>query len=541
MTQSAHPITLYDTTLRDGSQGEDILFSVEDKLRIAQKLDGLGVDFIEGGWPGANPKDEAFFQKARGLTLNKSRLVAFGSTRRAGVKAEADVVLAGLLRAQTQAITIFGKSWDLHATRALGISLEENLELIFDSIAFLKSRVETVFFDAEHFFDGYKANAPYALKVLDSAREAGADALILCDTNGGSMVSEVAEITALAVARGGSIGIHCHNDTALAVANTLAAVEAGALHVQGTINGIGERCGNADLTAVIANLAIKMKRPTTLTGDQVGQLKAVSGFLNEISNRQPRKNQPFVGLSAFAHKGGIHVSAVLKDPITYEHIDPESVGNQRRILVSEQAGRSNLFYKLQEFGLQEVSAKDPRVKKLLEEIKTLEHRGYQFDGAEASFEIRARRALGEMPDYFSLKGFRVIDERRVRDDGERWFGAEAAVKVEVAGKQVHLIDEGAGPVDALHGALSKALERTYPTINDMELVDYKVRILNGGGTGATVRVQIEWRDQNRIWGTVGVSDHIIAASYDAMVEAVIYKLFKDGASPAQSLSQVDHG
>ena len=534
IVSSPETITLYDTTLRDGAQSEDVLFSVEDKRRICRQLDDVGVDFIEGGWPGANPKDGAFFEAMRGRPLKNSRLVAFGSTCRPGGEPESDEVLAGLLRAGTDTITIFGKSWPLHVKRALGISLEQNLALIHDSIRFLKGRVQTVFFDAEHFFDGFKDNQSYAMRVLEAAREGGADGLVLCDTNGGCLVHEVAQITGVAVAAAGAVpvGIHCHNDSELAVANSLAAVAAGARQVQGTMNGIGERCGNANLISIIANLQLKMGYDSGISREGLKRLTGLSRFVDEMLNRSPRKSQPYVGQSAFAHKGGIHVSAVLKDSETYEHVAPELVGNHRRVLVSEQSGRSNLMYRLAEYGIRKVDARDARIRKLLEEIKDLEHRGYQFDGADASFEIRARRALGQIPNYFELQGFRVIDERRMRGSGSRVMGAEATVKLKVAGQTVHLVGEGAGPVDALHVALSRALEWHYPGINDLRLVDYKVRILNGGGTGAKVRVLIEWRDEQRTWGTVGVSDHIIAASYDAMVEAVIYKLFKDDVPAA---------
>ncbi|MBF0446791.1 MAG: citramalate synthase [Magnetococcales bacterium] len=525
-------ITLYDTTLRDGAQSEDILFSVEDKLRITRRLDELGVSFVEGGWPGANPKDDAFFQQVRRLRLKNCRVSAFGSTRRAGVRAKDDKILQGLLAAETGVITIFGKTWDFHVTEALNITLEENLELIFDSIRFLKSRVDTVFYDAEHFFDGFRANPEYGMKTLEAARDAGADTLVLCDTNGGRLVREITKSTQAAMGLGVPVGIHTHNDSGLALANALAAVEVGATHVQGTINGIGERCGNVDLTAVIPNLMLKMGKKTDIWPNQLVSLTGLSRFVDEMINRSPRKNQPFVGLSAFAHKGGIHVSAIRKNPETYEHLRPELLGNKQRILISEQAGRSNLVCKLEEYGITDLDGRDSRLQDLLAEIKDLESRGYQFDGAEASFELRARRVMGQVPEYFKLQGFRVIDERRQRNGGDAMVGAEGTVKLYVAGKLVHLVGEGAGPVDSLHVALCRALEWYYPSINDIKLVDYKVRILSGIGTSAKVRVLIEWQDDDRRWGTVGVSDHIIAASYDAMVEALTYKLFVDGVAPA---------
>ncbi|MBF0382781.1 MAG: citramalate synthase [Magnetococcales bacterium] len=526
-------ITIYDTTLRDGSQGEDILFSVEDKLRITKRLDELGVPFVEGGWPGANPKDDTYFREVRKLSLKNSRVSAFASTQRAGVAVEKDKVLQGLLAAETGVVTIFGKSWDLHVTDALNIPLEENLELIYNSIRFLKSRVDTVFYDAEHFFDGHRANPEYALKTLKAARDGGADALVLCETNGGRLVDEVVESTKAALELGVEIGIHTHNDSGLAVANTLAAVKAGATHVQGTINGVGERCGNSDLTTVIPNLIIKMGKKCDIWPEQLVNLTSVSRFVDEMLNRSPRKNQPFVGNSAFAHKGGIHVSAVRKNADTYEHIRPELVGNRQRVLVSEQAGKSNLLAKLSEFGINNLDSQDSRLQTLLADVKDLESRGYQFDGADASFELRARRALGDVPEFFKLQGFRVIDERRQRNGGGPIIGAEATVKLLVASKLVHLVWEGSGPVDSLHGALCQALEWYYPTINDVKLVDFKVRILSGIGTSARVRVLIEWQDGERRWGTVGVSEHIIAASYDAMVEAIVYKLFIDGVTPVK--------
>ncbi|MBF0609985.1 MAG: citramalate synthase [Magnetococcales bacterium] len=535
-------ITLYDTTLRDGSQAEDVLFTVEDKLRILQRLDEFGVDFIEGGWPGANPKDELFFQQAKSVPLRHSRLTAFGSTRKPKSKVENDPVLNGLLRAETSVVTIFGKSWDLHVSRALGITLEENLHIIDDSIRFLKQRVDTVFFDAEHFFDGYKAAPEYALKVLETARDAGADCLVLCDTNGGSLVHEIAQITQTAQALGAPLGIHCHNDADLAVANSLSALTSGAMHVQGTINGIGERCGNANLVSIIANLCLKMGCNTNITPEQLARLTPLSRFVDEMINRSPRKNQPYVGQSAFAHKGGIHVSAVLKDAATYEHVVPELVGNRQRVLVSEQSGKSNLIYKFREMGIEfnGTVEEDGKLAGLLQKIKELEKEGYQFDGAEGSFELLARRALGKMPEYFAPRGFRVIDERRFRETSAegcpgllRVRDSEGTVKLLVAGVVEHLVSEGTGPVDALYNALHKVLQRYYPSLasNRMMLMDYKVRILNKGGTDAKVRVLVGWRDHSRSWSTVGVSDHIIEASYDAMLDAITYKLFKDGIAP----------
>ncbi|MBF0341363.1 MAG: citramalate synthase [Magnetococcales bacterium] len=530
-------MAVYDTTLRDGSQSESVQFSVEDKLRITRYLDNLGVDYIEGGWPGANPKDEAFFARARELKLVHSRLAAFGSTRRAHVPAEQDGVLKGLLDAATPVITIFGKSWPLHVARALGISLQENLDIVFDSIRYLKERTDTVFFDAEHFFDGFKADPDYAVKVLMAARDGGADTLILCDTNGGTLPGEIGAIMRQIALEDVRLGIHCHNDGGVAVANTLMAVECGASQVQGTINGLGERCGNADLTSVVPNLVLKMGRTTRMGREGLPRLSKVSRLVDELCNRPPQKNQPFVGASAFAHKGGIHVSAILKDPATYEHIDPELVGNERRILVSDQAGRSNLFYKVRELGITEVDPADPRLQQLLTELKDLEFRGYQFDAAEASFELRIRKALGQLPEFFRPLGFRVIDNHIIQEDGSQMMVAEATVKLEVGGRPVHFVSEGNGPVDALYTVLRRALEWHYPAIDAVTLVDYKVRILGQSadgrsGTGSKVRVLIEWRDDERTWGTVGVSEHIIAASYDAIMDALTFKLYKDKESSA---------
>ncbi|MGN7610542.1 citramalate synthase [Magnetococcales bacterium HHB-1] len=533
-------VELFDTTLRDGSQSEDVLFSVNDKLAIVEALDHLKIDIIEGGWPGANPKDVAFFEQVKKLKLQHSRLAAFGSTRRAYASAEEDHILKALLEAETGVITIFGKSWDFHVTTALKITLEKNLELIHDSVRYLKKHTDMVIYDAEHFFDGFKNNPEYALKTLEAAQSGGADRLVLCDTNGGCLVHEVSKIVKKATQLDTAIGIHCHNDSGLAVANTLAAVDSGATHVQGTINGIGERCGNADLISVIPNLMLKMERQTSLQPEDLQRLTQTSRFVYEIMNRAPRKNQPYVGSSAFAHKGGIHVSAVLKNSQTYEHIKPEKVGNRQRVLVSEQAGRSNLVYKLDQFGIKDVEASDPRMQILLKEVKELEHKGYQFDGADASFELRVRKALGEVPDYFSLRGFRVsisrINELWAKElANEQRLVSDAAVKIDVHGQLEHTVSEGDGPINALDLALRKALVRFYPQLKNMHLEDFTVRIhkpVSKAGSDAIVRVLIQSHDDHESWGTVGVSPNIIAASYDALVDSVTYKLFKDGVKPS---------
>lgn len=518
-------VELYDTTLRDGTQAEDISFTVEDKLRVAEKLDELGIHYIEGGWPGSNPKDDEFFQRALkkkgGLKLKKAKLAAFGSTRHSGSAASKDKNLLALVRAGTPAVTIFGKSWDFHVKDALHVSLQENLDLIHDSIAFLKKHFDDVIYDAEHFFDGYRANPEYTVKTVEAARDAGADRIVLCDTNGGNMPGEIDRIIR-ELRRGfaAPLGIHCHNDAELGVANSLAAVEAGAGQIHGTINGIGERCGNANLVSIIPNLKLKMGIDS-VTDEQLKNLRAVSRFVDELANRSPWNHQPYVGDSAFAHKGGIHVSAVLKNQATYEHVKPEAIGNDRRILVSDLSGQSNIVYKAREFGL-DIKPKDPVLKKIVDEVKDLESKGYEFEGAEASFEILMRRAMKTYKPFFRLIEFRVIDEK-----GEKGPHAEATVKIAVDGVEEHRVAEGSGPINALDRALRRALQRFYPAIKDVELVDYKVRVLPAGkGTASQVRVLIESRDKSGSWGTVGVSENIIEASWQALVDSLEYKLLK---------------
>ncbi|MBF0310262.1 MAG: citramalate synthase [Magnetococcales bacterium] len=528
-------VELYDTTLRDGAQSEGVHFSVEDKLRIARRLDEMGIDFIEGGWPGANPTDVAFFRRVPELGLSKGVLAAFGATCRPHLRADQDSLLKALLDADTPVLTVFGKSWDLHVHMALGISLEENLDLIYNTMVFLKPRVDRVFFDAEHFFDGYKASADYAMKCVNAAREGGADRVVLCDTNGGSLVEEVERITRKVAELGLPVGIHCHNDAELAVANSLAAVRSGAVQVQGTINGLGERCGNANLISLIPNLSIKMGRRLGVDEVRLKGLVSLSRFVNEMANRPTQRNQAYVGQSAFAHKGGIHVSAIQKESRTYEHIDPHRVGNEQRILISNQSGRSNLLAKLKDVGIHDVESGDPKLSALLNEIKELEHQGYQFEGADASFELRARKAFGLLPDYFTPLGFRVIDERRQLDSGSRHYTSEGLVKIEVAGQVVQQFAEGHGPVDALNHALQQALFPYYgQPVKELELTDYKVRILDKGGTDAIVRVLVEWADGEYHFGTVGVSDHIIAASYDAIADGMTYKLVRDRVVPVSA-------
>jgi 2-isopropylmalate synthase len=522
----APALEIYDTTLRDGAQAEDVTFSVEDKLRVAQKLDDLGVHFIEGGWPGANPKDIEFFKRIQSVPLAHATVVAFGSTRKASLPASRDPNLQALLAAGTGTITLFGKSWGLHVTEALGTSLATNLELIRESVAYLRDKGRRVFYDAEHFFDGYKADPDYALETLRRAVEAGAERVILCDTNGGTMPWEIREIVAT-VRRECPVplGIHAHNDTEMAVANSLVAIEAGALQVQGTINGIGERCGNANLCSIVPNLELKMRRPV-LGEQRLANLRQVSSFVTEIANLMPNKHQPYVGDSAFAHKGGVHIHAVQKNPATYEHIIPELVGNKQRMLVSDYAGRSGLLGKVQSYGLT-LSKDHPKLQELLDQLKGLENRGYQFEGAEGSLELLTRKALGLHKPSFELLGFRVIVEKRRAGEAPI---SEATVMVKVGEAVEHTAAVGAGPVNALDHALRKALEKFYPQLSEVKLLDYKVRVLTAShGTASQVRVLIESGDHKEKWGTVGVSENIMEASWQALADSIEYKLLPKGS------------
>lgn len=518
-------IFLYDTTLRDGTQGAGITLSAEDKLRIAERLDAIGIDYIEGGWPGSNPKDMAFFERARGARWRHARLAAFGSTRRAGIRAEEDENLALIVAAGTPVATLFGKSWDLHVREALRTTLEENLRMIEESVRFLKQQGLEVVYDAEHFFDGLRASAEYALATLTAAARGGADVIVLCDTNGGSLPSAIrAGVEAGRRAVDVPVGIHAHNDGELGVANTLAAVEAGAVHVQGTVNGIGERCGNANLISIIPNLQLKMGRSCVPAGS-LSRLGDVSRYVAELANMAPNEYQPFVGRNAFAHKGGVHVSAVMAHPATYEHIPPEAVGNARRVVVSDLSGRANVIYKAQEMGI-DLGKDRPETRAILAELKRLEHEGFQFEGAEASFELLMRRVLGQHRPAFALKGLRVMVEKR--DTGES--AAEASIRVAVDGQEEHTAAEGNGPVHALDRALRKALERFYPEIGRVRLVDYKVRVLNAdAATAARVRVLIQSTDGTRTWGTVGVSENVVEASWQALVDSLEYVLLRDRA------------
>ena len=518
----AMQVKLYDTTLRDGAQSEHISFSVEDKLRIAAKLDELGIHYIEGGWPGSNPKDVEFFKNAKKLELNTARLVAFGSTRRAKVKAAKDVNLRALVDSGVGTVTIFGKSWDLHVRAALKVDLEENLAMIAESVEFLKEHGMEVFFDAEHFFDAYKGNPDYALATLRAAEDAGVDCLVLCDTNGGTLPFETMEIISEVKRRvAAPLGMHAHNDADTAVANSIIAVRIGAVQVQGTINGYGERCGNANLCSIIPNL--KLKLGIDCIGDeQLRKLTEVSRFISEIANLPHQHNLPYVGSSAFAHKGGIHVNAVYKAPRTYEHVDPESVGNERRFLVSELSGRTNIYVKAREYGIA-LEKDSPELKLILQKLKEMEKQGYQFEGAEASFELLMKRALGLTKPFFELEGFRVIVS--TEREGLR---SEATVKVRVRDKYEHTAAEGNGPVNALDNALRKALEKFYPVLSQVYLTDYKVRVLDTHeGTGAKVRVLIESSNGRQSWGTVGVSENIIEASFLALADSIEYKLMKE--------------
>ncbi len=521
---SMQQVKIYDTTLRDGTQAEDFSFSVEDKVRIALRLDDLGIHYIEGGWPGSNPRDAGFFREIKRYELKHAQIAAFGATCHPGKTPETDPNLRAILAAKTPVVTIFGKSWVVHVEEALRTTLERNLLLIRDSLAYLRPRVHTLFYDAEHFFDGFRNNPEYALQTLERALEGGAECLILCDTNGGNLPRTIQEIIAAVKERlpGAPFGIHVHNDSDLAVANTLVAVEMGAVHVQGTINGIGERCGNADLVSIIANLCLKMGIPC-LAPENLAKLRRVSRFVLELANVPSNKYQPFVGRSAFAHKGGIHVSAVSRNPLTYEHIDPTLVGNKRRVLVSDLSGRSTVKLKALDYGLH-LSRKDPVAMQVLEELKDLENQGFQFEAAEASFELLINKAMGKSKRYFELVGFRVIDQKLQEDDAPV---AEATIQVKVGGHVEHTAALGNGPVNALDNALRKALEKFYPELKGMELSDYKVRVLPGReGTAARVRVLIESRDDNDHWGTVGVSHDILEASWQALVDSINYKMYK---------------
>lgn len=514
-------VYIYDCTLRDGTQAENIALGVRDKLHIAEKLDEFGIHYIEGGWPGSNPKDAEFFTHASRMSWKNAKIAAFGSTRHWKNKVDQDGNIRALLEAETPVVTIVGKSWDFHVREALKISLDQNLQIISESIEYLKKRGREVAFDAEHFFDGYQANPKYAMKVVTVARDAGADWIVLCDTNGGSLPGLITEAGTTVAAVADRIGIHAHNDSELAVANSLAAVEAGSSMVQGTINGYGERVGNANLTSIIPNLELKMDRQT-VGKEHLSELSSVAYFVSETANVRLPNTLPFVGKSAFAHKGGIHVSAILKDNRTYEHIQPELVGNSRRVLVSDLSGKSNLLYKIRESGDFDPEKLD--LSPLLKHIKKMEYEGYQFEGAEASFKLLVSHFTKGLAEPFTVNGFRIIVDQMSNGD----FVSEATVKVCVEDEIEHTASEGNGPVNALDLAVKKALGRFFPEILEIHLVDYKVRVLGSkDGTAAKVRVLIESTDGKSSWTTVGVSSNVIEASWLAIIDSLLYKLVFD--------------
>ena len=525
------PIFLYDTTLRDGTQGENVTFSAEEKLNIAMRLDDIGVHYIEGGWPGSNPRDVAFFELAKRVEFKQARLAAFGSTRKPGTRPDEDQNLTALLETQTPTVTIFGKSWDLHVEEIMNNTLPENLATIGESVAYLKQQDREVIYDAEHFFDGYKNNKDYALQTIAAAIDGGADFIVLCDTNGGTLPMEMESIIAevqkemkhprVDLSQKGTIrfGIHTHNDCGLAVANSITAIHNGAVMVHGTTNGYGERCGNADLTAIIPILCLKMGREC-ISAENLKKLKNLSRYVSETANLVPLNSRPFVGKSAFAHKGGIHVSAIMKTPRAYEHMDPQQVGNKRRVLVSDLSGKSNVEYKAKELGV-ELGKNGLDSRKIASEIKQLEQEGYQFDTADGSFKILLEKFTDQFKPLFELESFRVTIEK----DKDQPCSAHATIKISVEDKKEITAGEGYGPVSALDNALRKALDKFYPDLDTMRLVDFKVRVIDGSrGTAAKVRVLIESRDQNQIWSTVGVSEDIIEASWQALADSFQFKL-----------------
>jgi 2-isopropylmalate synthase len=523
-------VYLFDTTLRDGAQTQGVDFNPADKEIIARELDSIGIDYIEGGWPGANPTDDSFF--ANPPKLKRAKLTAFGMTRRPGRSADNDPGLVGILAPDVPCVCMVGKTWDFHVDVALEIEHEENIRMITDSVKLALTRKEEVMFDAEHFFDGYKSNPEFAMACLKAAYDAGTRWVVLCDTNGGTLPHEISQIVEDVIKHipGTHVGIHAHNDTGNAIANSLAAVVAGVRQVQGTLNGLGERCGNADLISIIPSLVLKMGYETNVAQEDLKQLTQISRMLDERLNRAPSRDAPYVGESAFAHKGGLHVSAVEKDPRTYEHIDPALVGNQRHIVVSDQSGRSNILARFREVGI-DIDPKDKRIGCLVKEVKENEFNGYAYDGAEASFELLARRALGSVPMYFNCSNFRVIDERRWDSNNNLVTLSEATVKLSVGGDEHMSVAEGNGPVNALDAAMRKVLTPIYPTLAGLKLVDYKVRILTpGDGTRAITRVMIESTDgKGAHWSTVGVSPNIIDASYNALRDSLVYLLYRDGA------------
>lgn len=519
-------VIVYDTTLRDGTQGESISFTAEEKLRIACLLDELGFHYIEGGWPGSNPKDARFFEMAKDVRFQNAKLTAFGSTRRSDVKVHDCLNIKALLAAETPTVTIFGKSWDLHVTDVLNVSLEENLKMIRETVTFLKDRGKEVIYDAEHFFDGFKENPAYAEETIITALEAGADMIVLCDTNGGSLPHEIAEITTRVreIVPGNKLGIHAHNDGGLAVANTLSAVLCGACMVQGTVNGYGERCGNADIISVIANLQLKMGK-RCLSYDALSKLTKLSNFVSDVANVPPLNSRPFVGKSAFAHKGGVHVSAIIKNRRAYEHIDPRLVGNTQRVIVSDLSGKSNIEYKARELGI-DLGPNSDLSTKIVEEIKRLEDKGYSFDAADGSLSLLIKKLTGKFKDPFTLERFTVISSKTAHHPSH----AQAVIKISVGDEEELTAAEGNGPINALDNALRKALSKFYPRLKEMHLTDFKVRIVEGSeGTAAKVQVTIESQDVEETWNTIGVSENIIEASWFALVDSIHYKLEKNGS------------
>ncbi len=507
----------FDTTLRDGTQGENVSFSADDKVLIAHKLDDLGIDYIEGGWPGSNPKDKEFFLRARDMKLKHARLVAFGATRFARNPVEQDSSVNALIESGTPVVSIFGKSWELHVHRALGITEEENLKLIADTVRYLKDHGKEVVYDAEHFFDGYTASRDFALRTLEAAKKAGADVLVLCDTNGGTVTSRLTQICAdVRKNFEGVLGIHTHNDSDMAVANSLAAIEQGFAHVQGCMNGYGERCGNANLTSIIANLELKMGH-TTIGRDNLGQLTSTARFIAELANLPLRSDQPFVGNSAFAHKGGVHVAAVLKDAATYEHINPKVIGNRQRVLLSDLSGKGSILYKLKQHGLEE-RLDDAARRELLDRIKQMEFQGYELEAAEGTFELLVREALRPGQQLFEVVSYEVTT---------RATGSTATVTLKAQDGVHSATATGNGPVNALDLCLRQCLATLYPSIADVKLTDYKVRVLDfKKGTAARVRVLVEWSDHRRSWTTVGVSENVIEASWFALVDALRLELMR---------------
>ncbi len=522
-------VFIYDTTLRDGTQAEDVHLSTEDKIRITKKLDDLGVDYIEGGWPSSNPTDEQFFQEIKNYQFQRAKITAFGSTHNPKSQPEVDENFQKIICTDCPAITLFGKTWQIHVKEALRTTLERNLEIIYNSLAYLKPKCQDLIFDAEHFFDGFKDDPEYALTCLKKADQAGADVLVLCDTNGGTLTGEIREIIQKVRQElpQAQLGIHAHNDSELAVANSLEAVSSGVNHVQGTINGFGERCGNANLCSIIPSLELKMAYQC-LPENHLTKLTSVSHYVSEVANLRPFARQPFVGRSAFAHKGGVHVSAIRRNPKTYEHIEPEKVGNKQRVLLSDLAGKSNILFKARQYGIP-LEKDDPFVLDLLNQVKEMESKGYEFSVAEASFELLLNRTLGRARKYYSLLGFRVMD---AKDKEEQCPFSEATVMIQVGGEIEHTAATGKGPVNALDNALRKGLEKFYPNLKKMSLLDFKVRVLSphfndSSGTASRVRVLIESGDHKCKWITMGVSYNIIEASWKALVDSVNYKLFKD--------------